>query len=77
MLGVFTTEKNSRALVGLRLEKTLLEKFRSLCKDERRDYNAQMEIILEEYFALREKNDSHEYLIRSGTKSLKKEEVKR
>ena len=52
---IFTTEKQERSLVGLRLNKKILEKFRELCKAERRDYNAQMELILEDWFAQREK----------------------
>lgn len=42
---IFTTEKQERSLVGLRLNKKLLEKFRDLGKAERRDYNAQMELM--------------------------------
>ena len=38
----------------MRLNKKILEKFRELCKAERRDYNAQMELILEDWFAQRE-----------------------
>lgn len=53
-MGIITTEKQERTLVGLRLNKKLLEKFRELCRAERRDYNVQMEIILEEWFAARE-----------------------
>ena len=37
------------------MNRILVDKFRDLCKTERRDYNAQMEMILEDWFAASEK----------------------
>ena len=51
---IFTSEKKNNVYVGLRLDANTVEKFRALCKSERRNYNDQMELILAEWFAARE-----------------------
>lgn len=58
MGGVFTTEKRPNIQLGIRLRTDLVEKFRALCEQERRNMNVQMEIILEEWFEMRKKRDS-------------------
>lgn len=40
--------------LNLTISKEIADKFRAICKFERRDQSAQMEIILEQYFAQRE-----------------------
>lgn len=49
------SRKKNNIHLGLRLDKDLVEKFRALCESERRNYNDQMGIILEEWFASRER----------------------
>lgn len=54
-MGDFTTENRPNVQLGIRIRNDLAEKFRALCEKERRNMNVQLEIILEDYFAQREK----------------------
>ncbi len=50
------SEKKDNVQISLRLDRQAVEKFREICRLERRPINTQMEIILEEWFALRDKS---------------------
>jgi hypothetical protein len=55
-MGVFTSRKEDNLQLGLRLNRGLVEKFRALCAKEKRNYNDQMELILEDWFRTKEEN---------------------
>lgn len=52
------TEKSGKKQVNLNLRLEIWEKFRTVCQNERRNYNAQMEIIIEEWLAEQKKSAS-------------------
>lgn len=56
--GLIVVEKTTgetRSVLQVEIPNDLVEKFMDVCKEERRDSNGQMEIILEQWFAQREK----------------------
>jgi len=55
MRGGFTSRKKNNVPLYLRLPEELVMKFREFCTKEHRDLSQQMEIILEDWFAQREK----------------------
>lgn len=54
-MGNLQSGKRRKSLIGLWFEPETAEKFRALAKSEHRDLSQQMELILAEWFAARER----------------------
>lgn len=54
-MGNLPSGKRRKSLIGLWFEPETAEKFRALAKSEHRDLSQQMELILSDWFAQREK----------------------
>ena len=49
--GDFTSEKKDNVQMGLRISRGIAERFKTICREERRNLNDQFEVIFEDWLA--------------------------